>query len=53
MLLRSRRFGSWDIVQSDAGALGSARRGPVCCDPLKGVLIARLVDGRSSGSWIS
>ena len=28
-LLRSRRFGSWDIIQSDAGALSSERRGPV------------------------
>ena len=45
MLLRSRRFGSWDIIQSDAGALGSEWRGPVCRDRLKSVLIGPL------GGW--
>ena len=34
-LLRSRRFGSWDIIQSDAGALSSERRGPVHRDRVK------------------
>ena len=44
-LLRSRRFGSWDIIQSDAGALGSDWRGPVYRDRVKSVLIGLL------GGW--
>ena len=44
-LLRSRRFGHWEIIQSDAGALGSEWRGPVCRDQLKSVLIGPL------GGW--
>ena len=34
-LLRSKRFGSWDIVQSDAGALDSEWEGPVRRDQSK------------------
>jgi len=44
-LLRSRRFGSWDIIQSDAGALGSDWLGPVYRDRVKSVLIGLL------GGW--
>ena len=40
-----RRFGHWDIIQSDAGALGSEWQGPVCRDQLKIVLIGPL------GGW--
>lgn len=45
-LLRSRSFGSWYIVQSDAGALGSEWEGPVRRDRSKRVLVGRL-DGWS------
>lgn len=44
-LLRSNRFGSWDIIQSDAGASSSEWQGPRASNRWKGVLIGLL------GGW--
>lgn len=44
-LMRSNRFESWDIIQSDAGASSSAWQGPRASDRWKSVLIGLL------GGW--
>ena len=52
-LLRSRRFGSWDIIQSDAGALDSDGRIPSTTIGRSDAGLVYWVDGHSNESWIS
>ena len=52
-LLRSRRFGSWDIIQSDAGALVLMGRAPFAAIGRSDAGLVYWVDGHSNESWIS
>ena len=52
-LLRSRGFGSWDIIQSDAGALVLMGRAPFTAIGRSDAGLVYWVDGHSNESWIS
>lgn len=52
-LLRSRRVGSGDIIQSDAGALVLMGRAPFTAIGRSDAGLVYWVDGHSNESWIS
>ena len=53
MLLRSSRFRSWDIVQSDAAALVLMGRPPSTAIGRRDAGLVYWVNGHSNESWIS